>query len=174
LYKSIMLLCLMSCCLISCCIVDKPDDDADGNDADPNIFTDDLREFEFELSVILENETYQGDESSMILEIVLISQDDWNIEIETYQIYYPEVVIIDPNGYYHTLFHGNISVEPHYQVIKKNEEIRTELDLKTYSYWNGIPFITSVGPMNWEIKGSYQCFVNAYNIESNIEDFDIL
>lgn len=163
-----MLLCIISCSLISCCIEDPPEND------EPVIIIDDLREFDFELSIVLENGTYQSDESSMILEIVLRSEHDKNIELETYQFNFPEVVIHDPYGFDHTLFHGNISVAPHYQVLEENDEIRTEIDLKRYDYWNGTPFIRSAIPMKWDMKGRYQCSARAYYIKSNIEDFEIL
>ena len=115
---------------------------------EPIPVADDLRGFDFELSVYLENETYEADNGPIKIEIILRSGDKRDIKLETYEIDFPEVIIIDPNGYERTIFHGNISVAPNYVIIGKNEEIRTEIDLKRSDYWNGTPFLGSAHPMD--------------------------
>jgi len=134
---------------------------------------DDLSEYNFTLSLTSEKKTYNPNDNINIT-LELINKDSESIKLELYQIHFPIVNITNPEGKTFQLFHRNISVAHSYKIIKKNQSIITNLDLKEYAYFETSRNSYSAYSMNWSISGKYSCFGCAYNINSNILEFDII
>jgi hypothetical protein len=144
-------------CMISGCL---------GIESDPINVRDDLSPYDFELNITTVEKIINVENEGIELIIDLINHDEISIRLETYRIDWPHIEIIDPNGSSHTLFHGNITVAPNYEIIEPGDKLSSMINLKGYGYYDG--------SFDWNVLGVYQCKVEAYGLTSNIWEFEMI
>jgi hypothetical protein len=142
------------------------------NDDEPIVIEDDLTPYDFDLDITTVKITISVEYEVIGLVLVLTNNDNIDIKLETYQIEFPHLELIHPDGSTYIIFYGNISIAPIYQVIKSGSSITSELDLKSYDYWDEM--YSSPRAIDWNMKGSYACQATAYGIESNLWEFELI
>jgi len=130
-----------------------------------------LTGYQFYLRLDINRSRFKKDDRYINITITLTNLGNVTVELETYRINFPHIKIINPVGNIFTLFHGNITVAPHYEIMAKNDEISKQFNLHGYSYFYDGSQVTS--EVVWEEVGNYICQGFAYNLESNSRQFEI-
>ena len=135
----------------------------DQNDDDIPIVVGNLTGFILNLDI---NGTYKPSE----ITITLTNLGNVSVTFETYQINFPRIEITDSQDKKYTIFHGNISIAPHFEIMERNDTITKQFSLHSPSGYFDENFHL-IHESIFKEGENYTCQVFAYNLESNRVDF---
>jgi len=143
----------------------------DSNDSDIVIIERNLTGSGFDLVLDINGSVFKKEFPPIEITVILTNLGNVTVKLETYRIYFPSIKITDSLNKTYTLFHGNISVAPHYVIMEKNYSITTQFHLHQYDYFDENYHL--IHESIFKEVGNYTCQVFAYNLESNRVEYTL-
>ena len=126
----------------------------------------DLRDLDVNFVIELISKDISLSSNVILIDLNIENNEERSIQLNE-KIYFSS--IINPNGTRFDIYYGNISIDPKEIIIESGKTYSKIIDLKARGYRNN-----NFGYLEWTEIGKYKCQVQAYEIESNWLEFEMI